>query len=151
MPTSRPCWKPCTPSAATSSPPTRSRSTAKPAFPTEAFAALKAQKYLSCYVPAEYGGMGLNVTDVTRMCEVLGQYCASTAMVFAMHQIQVACIVNHALGSPFFQAYAREMVAQQPLIASATTRNWASAATCARACAPCRWKATASRSRSRPR
>ncbi|MET0348427.1 MAG: acyl-CoA dehydrogenase family protein [Rhizobacter sp.] len=90
-------------------------------FPTEAFAALKAQKYLSCYVPVEYGGMGLNVTDVTRMCEVLGQYCASTAMVFAMHQIQVACIVDHALGAPFFQAYAREMVAQQHLIASATT------------------------------
>ena len=90
-------------------------------FPTEAFDALKAQKYLSCYVPVEYGGMGLSLTDVTRMCEVLGQYCASTAMVFAMHQIQVACIVDHALGAPFFQGYAREMVQHQYLIASATT------------------------------
>ena len=90
-------------------------------FPHEAFAALKAEKYLTSYVPVEYGGMGFDVTGITAMCEVLGQYCASTAMVFAMHQIQVACIVHHALGSPFFQNYAREMVEHQYLIASATT------------------------------
>lgn len=90
-------------------------------FPHEAFAALKSHKYLTSYVPLEHGGMGLNVAEIGRMCEVLGQYCASTAMVFAMHQIQVACIVHHALGSPFFQSYVREMVERQYLLASATT------------------------------
>lgn len=90
-------------------------------FPAESFAALKAARYLSSYVPVEYGGMGLTVAGIGRMCEVLGQYCASTAMVFAMHQIQVACIVHHALQSPFFQAYVRELVEQQHLLASATT------------------------------
>lgn len=90
-------------------------------FPNEAFAALKAKKLLSCYVPVEYGGMGLGITDVSQICEVLGQYCASTAMVFAMHQIQVGCIVHHALTAPYFQNYARELVEHQYLIASATT------------------------------
>lgn len=90
-------------------------------FPHEAFAALKQQKLLSCYVPVEYGGMGLNISDLSQICEVLGQYCGSTAMIFAMHQIQVGCIVHHALGSEFFRGYAREMVEQQLLIASATT------------------------------
>ena len=90
-------------------------------FPHEAFAALKQQKLLSCYVPVEYGGMGLNISDLSQICEVLGQYCGSTAMIFAMHQIQVGCIVHHALESSFFQGYAREMVEQQTLIASATT------------------------------
>ncbi len=90
-------------------------------FPREAFAALKAEKLLSAYVPVEYGGMGLDVTQIARICEALGQYCASTAMVFAMHQIQAACVVHHALGSPFFRDYAREMVARQYLLASATT------------------------------
>ncbi len=90
-------------------------------FPRESFDALKAEQLLSAYVPVKFGGMGLEVTQVARICETLGQYCASTAMIYAMHQIQVACIVHHALGSPFFQAYAREMVSRQLLLASATT------------------------------
>ena len=90
-------------------------------FPEEAFAALRTEKLLSAYVPADHGGMGLNITELSKICEALGQYCASTAMVFAMHQIQVGCIVHHALGSKFFQDYVRAMVANQYLLASATT------------------------------
>jgi acyl-CoA dehydrogenase len=90
-------------------------------FPREAFAALRDEKLLSAYVPVEYGGMGLDVAQVAALCEALGQHCASTAMIFAMHQIQAACIVHHALGSEWFRDYAREMVAQQLLLASATT------------------------------
>ena len=81
-------------------------------FPHEAYVALRGQKLLSAYVPAEYGGMGLNITQLSKVCEVLGQYCASTAMIFAMHQIQVGCIVHHALGSAFFRDYVREIVAK---------------------------------------
>jgi len=90
-------------------------------FPSEAMEALKAAKLLSCYVPVEYGGMGLTITQVSRLCEALGRYCASTAMIFAMHQIQVACIVHHALGAPFFRDYIRELATRQYLLASATT------------------------------
>ncbi|HEX6632512.1 MAG TPA: acyl-CoA dehydrogenase family protein, partial [Usitatibacter sp.] len=71
-------------------------------FPREAFEALREEKLLSAYVPQEYGGMGLDVAQVAMLCEALGHYCASTAMIFAMHQIQAACIVNHALGSEWF-------------------------------------------------
>jgi acyl-CoA dehydrogenase len=90
-------------------------------FPREAFAALRAEKLLGAYVPREYGGLGLDVTEVSRLCEALGHYCASTAMIFAMHHIQVACIVHHALGEAFFRDYVREIAARQLLIASATT------------------------------
>lgn len=90
-------------------------------FPHEAFDALKAEKMLSCYVPVEYGGMGLNIGDLSKICEVLATYCASTAMIFAMHQIQIACITHHALTSPFFQRYIRELVDEQYLLASSTT------------------------------
>ena len=90
-------------------------------FPREAFAALREEKLLSAYVPVEYGGMGLDVREIAMLCEALGQYCASTAMIFAMHQIQAACVVHHALGSEWFRDYAREMVACQLLLASATT------------------------------
>lgn len=90
-------------------------------FPREAFASLKQHKLLSSYLPVEFGGMGLSITDISQICEALALYDASVAMIFAMHQIQVGCIVHHALGSPFFQGYAREMVEHQYLLASATT------------------------------
>lgn len=90
-------------------------------FPLQAFDALRAEKLLACYIPPEFGGMGLELSQVAKLCETLGQYCASTAMIFAMHQIQVACIVHHALGTPFFRDYAREISARQHLVASATT------------------------------
>ena len=90
-------------------------------FPIEAFEALKAERLLSAYIPVEFGGLGLDVSEIATLCEALGRYCASTSMIFAMHQIQVACIVHHALGSPFFRDYAREIAKHQRLLASATT------------------------------
>ncbi len=90
-------------------------------FPLEAFTALREEKLLSAYIPVDLGGMGLDLGQVAAICEALGQYCASTAMIFAMHQIQIACIVHHALGTPFFRDYAREIAAKQYLVASATT------------------------------
>ena len=90
-------------------------------FPEEAIGALRELKLLSCYVPTELGGMGLEIAQVARLCHVLGEYCASTAMIFAMHQIQVACIVHHGLANVFFRDYARELSTHQRLLASATT------------------------------
>jgi acyl-CoA dehydrogenase len=90
-------------------------------FPSEAINALKAAKMLSAYVPTELGGFGSSVTELSHMCEALGQHCASAAMVFAMHQIQVACVARHGAGSRFFRDYMRELVDDQRLIASVTT------------------------------
>ena len=90
-------------------------------FPSEAFDALKAEALLSAYVTEDFGGLGLTMTQICRVCEVLGQYCASTAMVYAMHQIQVACILHHGQSSEYFRAYLRRLVDEQLLLASATT------------------------------
>ena len=90
-------------------------------FPSEAIDALKRLELLSAYVPRDLGGLGLGISDIARLCEVLGGYCGSTAMVFAMHQIQVACIVHHARQSRYFERFLAELVARQYLIASATT------------------------------
>ncbi len=90
-------------------------------FPRESFAALRQAKLLSAYVPRDYGGMGLNLLQIAKICEVLGQHCGSSAMIYAMHQIQVACIVHHAQQSTYFQDYLSQLVQQQRLMASATT------------------------------
>lgn len=90
-------------------------------FPREGIDALREQQLLSAFVPVELGGLGLGIAEIGQLCEALGQYCASTAMVFAMHQIQVACIVNHARSSEYFRDYLRALASNQWLIASATT------------------------------
>jgi acyl-CoA dehydrogenase len=94
---------------------------ARARFPQEAVTALRELQLLSAYVPPSLGGAGLGIAEVARLCELLAHSCASTAMIFAMHQIQVACIVHHAAGTPYFRDYLRRLVDGQLLIASATT------------------------------
>ena len=90
-------------------------------FPQESIAALADLKLLSAYVPSSLGGIDFSMEQICRICEEIGQHCASTAMIFAMHQIQVACIVHHGRSSSYFENYLRELVKEQYLIASATT------------------------------
>jgi acyl-CoA dehydrogenase len=90
-------------------------------FPAEGINALRDAKLLTALVPRSQGGLGLPITKVAEICQVLGQHCASTAMVYAMHQIQVACIVRHSTGSKYFEGYIRELVDKQLILASATS------------------------------
>lgn len=89
-------------------------------FPVEAFDALKEAGLLSAWIPEEDGGAGATILEIGRATEELGKHCASTAMIFAMHQIQVACLVYH--GTSDYMAGLRKRVAdEQLLLASATT------------------------------
>jgi acyl-CoA dehydrogenase len=91
-------------------------------FPADGVRALAGARLLGCLVPVELGGLGATITDLHEICVALGQHCASTAMIFAMHQIQVACIVRHGLSVPRLRRFAEEELAgRQALLASATT------------------------------
>jgi len=89
-------------------------------YPIETMNALKAAKLMSAYVPESLGGFGASIMELGYMCEALGQRCASSAMVFAMHQIQVACVVRHGT-TPFFRNYMKDVVRDQRVIASVTS------------------------------
>ncbi|HVU04980.1 MAG TPA: acyl-CoA dehydrogenase family protein [Polyangiaceae bacterium] len=90
-------------------------------FPRESFAALSKGGFLGAAVPVSLGGMGASIEEMSVMCETLGRRCAATAMVFAMHHIQVACIERHRGSSRFFAEYLREVAEKQRLIASVTS------------------------------
>ena len=90
-------------------------------FPHEAFAALREEGMLGAFVPRHLGGRGATIGELAACCEALGRSCASTAMIYAMHQIEVVCLVRHALSSPLFRDYLAELVRHQWLIASATS------------------------------
>jgi len=92
-------------------------------FPTEAFAAARAQRLLGMMVPTDLGGDGASVSDVVDVCYMLGKVCASSAMIFAMHQIMVAILVRHARTSAWHEKLLRRLVAEQLLLASSTTEN----------------------------
>src|SRR5262249_6643841 len=92
-------------------------------FPAEAFSAVRAQRLLGILVPVELGGEGASISDVADVCYVLGRACASTAMVYAMHQIMVACLVRHARGSTWHAELLRRLADRQLLLASSTTEG----------------------------
>ena len=94
-------------------------------FPEEAFAAIRAQRLLSIMLPAEFGGEDASLSDVVDICYQLGQACASTAMIFAMHQSCVACVLRHGRGNAWHEALLRRLADEQLLFASSTTEGQA--------------------------
>lgn len=92
-------------------------------FPTEAFAAAGKQRLLGMLVPAELGGEGARVSDAVDACYIIGRSCASSAMIFAMHQIMVAILVRHARESAWHEALLRRIASEQLLVASSTTEG----------------------------
>jgi acyl-CoA dehydrogenase len=92
-------------------------------FPKAAIDAAREQKLLGIQIPIEFGGYGGSIFDVTDMCYALGRACASTAMIFAMHQTKIACLVRHGTGSIWHETLMRRVAAEQLLLASSTTEG----------------------------
>lgn len=90
-------------------------------FPHETVNALKQCKALSAPIPKELGGAGCNMRQLASLCSTLAQACGSSAMVLAMHYIQVACLVRHGSQAKFFQGYLKHLVAKQFVLASMTS------------------------------
>ena len=91
--------------------------------PAEAIAAARAERLLGAAIPSEFGGEGASIGDMVDVCYTLGRACASTAMIFAMHQTKVACIVRHGRGSAWHQRLMRHIAGEQLLLASSTTEG----------------------------
>jgi len=92
-------------------------------FPAEALAAARAERLLGIAVPRELGGEGATISEVVDICYALGRACASTAMIFAMHQTKVACLVRHGRNSAWHQLLLRKLCGEQMLLASSTTEG----------------------------
>jgi acyl-CoA dehydrogenase len=92
-------------------------------FPREAVDAMKAERLLGLQIPARFGGEGATTQDLAEICSILGQACAATAMIFAMHQIKVSSLVEHGEESAWHMDFMRELAARQLLVASATTEG----------------------------
>jgi acyl-CoA dehydrogenase len=94
-------------------------------FPSEAFEVIRAQRLLGIMVPRELGGEGSSLGSVMDVCYQLGQACSSTGMIYAMHQVKVACVARHAQGQAALHGLLRRLCSEQLLLASSTTEGLA--------------------------
>lgn len=92
-------------------------------FPHEAVAALKREALLGVLIPRLSGGEGIGLRATANLCTMLGGSCASTAMIYAMHQIKVSSLVSSAGDNAWLAAFTRDVSRQQLLLASATTEG----------------------------
>lgn len=89
-------------------------------FPQQAIDALRAAGLLGALVPTELGGLGQSLETVARVTTELGRHCSSAGMVYAMHQIQVACLVNHG-STDHLRAFTTRVAGEGLVLGSATT------------------------------
>ena len=108
--------------AATVSGPASSDVDVNSRFPVETFEALASERMLSVLVPQDLGGLGARIGDVALAVEAIGEHCASSAMVYAMHQIQVASLARHGR-SAWARKFLARVASEQLLLASATTEK----------------------------
>jgi acyl-CoA dehydrogenase len=92
-------------------------------FPSEAIAAARNERLLGTLVPTALGGDGCGFGDVVDVCYVLGRSCASTGLIYAMHQTKVACILRHHRAAPWHRQLLRLLSDEQLLLASSTTEG----------------------------
>lgn len=90
-------------------------------YPAEAIAALREGGLLGSMIPIHLGGLGATLSEIASHCQVLGRACSSTAMIYAMHQNQVACVVVHGLDDDWHRDFARRIAHDQLLLASITS------------------------------
>jgi acyl-CoA dehydrogenase len=94
-------------------------------FPSEAFAEIRKHRLLGIQIPAGLGGEGASIADIADVCYILGQACSSTALIYAMHQIKIACIVRHFKSNAALERILGRIAAEQLLMASSTTEGQA--------------------------
>ena len=94
-------------------------------FPREAFAEIRKQRLLGSMVPQALDGEGASLAEIVDVCYILGQACASTGLIYAMHQVKMGCILRHIKGSPTLERILRRIATEQLLMASSTTEGQA--------------------------
>jgi acyl-CoA dehydrogenase len=80
-------------------------------FPQESIDAMKAEQLLSIQIPVSLGGEGASIADISEVCNLIGQACSSSAMIFAMHHIKLSSLVSHGEDDPWHSEFMRSICA----------------------------------------
>jgi acyl-CoA dehydrogenase len=89
-------------------------------FPHEAVEAFKQNGLLSALVPERLGGGGASLAEVAGAVRAVAFHCVASALVLAMHSIEVSNLVRHGTSDPLQQLLG-EIASKQLLIANANS------------------------------
>ncbi|WP_249010729.1 acyl-CoA dehydrogenase family protein [Conexibacter sp. DBS9H8] len=89
-------------------------------FPEETLAVFREQRLLSALIPESLGGMGIGVPELAGAVRTIASHCAASALMLAMHSIDVANLVRLGAGDEL-RALQREIAADQLLCANANS------------------------------
>ena len=90
-------------------------------FPAETLSALREEGLLAALLPRSLGGAGCSLREVAATCHTLGSCCSASAMILAMHHIQVASIMNHSGKSAWLRRFLIQVGSDGLLLASVTS------------------------------
>lgn len=93
-------------------------------FPADALRAVADGGLLAAVVPVALGGRGADTTTLVSIATELARGCGSSAMIWAMHQLQLACVIRHGgADAPGVAAVLSSVVAGDLLLASVTSER----------------------------
>lgn len=91
-------------------------------FPELSVKALREAGLFAAGIPTEYGGLGFTPAELAEVAAAIGECCGSTAMIFAMHQLQVGCLTM-GTASLEITEFLRRAAREQLLVASVTSEE----------------------------
>ena len=89
-------------------------------FPVEGVDALRSAGLLAAMVPTELGGEGASLASIAGATRALAAHCSATALVMAMHQIEIWYLILHG-HTPGLQGLLRSVATDGVLIANANS------------------------------
>jgi acyl-CoA dehydrogenase len=89
-------------------------------FPRETVAELRSSGLLAALVPKEMGGGGATLAEIAGAVRAIAFNCTSSALVLAMHSIEVSNLVRHG-DSEGLRAFLAEVASERLLIANANS------------------------------
>jgi acyl-CoA dehydrogenase len=89
-------------------------------FPREAVEEFKRRGLLTALIPEHLGGGGASLAEVAGAVRAVAFHCVASALVLAMHSMEVSNLVRHGLSDPLQELLA-EIAAEQLLVANANS------------------------------
>jgi acyl-CoA dehydrogenase len=89
-------------------------------FPHETVDALKAEGFMSAILPTELGGDAASLADLVGAVRAMASHCASSALVLAMHNIEVYTLGRHGT-TPELRQLAKDVGSKRLLFANANS------------------------------
>lgn len=93
-------------------------------FVSDNYDTLRASNFFSATIPEEFGGGGVQYSEMCEIVRIMAHYCSSTALAFSMHQHLVAAVIWRCIRGQGGEELLKKIVANQTILVSTGARDW---------------------------